>query len=222
MDKVLIVQTFTHQNQYCRRMHPKIAKSLTYKNSEILLIHEKDYPELTKKRTKEEIAAYGRQLGIEYARKGDYDWILFLDLDTEPDTDVIEKMLVCNAPLVGGLHAHCDTANKVTGYNYVNQKNLIRRYLTKGDLNGTPEVDGISGGLMLVCRGIFMRIDYAGYSGLTTIPGRYTPEDEYFQIKIYNSLKIRPVMCTTAKSWHYNEDGRAYKLWGEVKQWKTY
>jgi hypothetical protein len=108
------------------------------------------------------------------------------------------------------------------GHNYNNRRDLERSYLTRGQLVGTPEVDGISGGILLVARGIFMRVDYTGYVGPNTIPLRYTADDEYLLIKIYNSLKIRPVVATNARSWHYSDDGRAYRLWGDVKQWKKY
>ena len=222
MDKVLIVQVYTHHKQYCRWMYPKYAQSLTYKNKEIVLVDEKDYPELNTCQTGEERAAVGRQIGIEIAKKGDYDWLFFMDLDVEPDTDIIEKMLACNAPLVGGMHSARGNANRAIGHNYKDRKTLERTWLTRGQLVGTPEVDGISGGILLVARGIYMRVDYTGYTGTETIPLRYTADDEYLQIKIYNSLKIRPVVATNARAWHYADDGRAYRLWGEVKQWKSY
>ena len=41
--------------------------------------------------------------------------------------------------------------------------------------------------------------------------------EEYF-----NSLKLRPKVCSSVKSWHYNDDGRAYRVWGEVKQWRAF
>lgn len=220
MDKVLIIQVYTHHKQYCRWMYPKFAQSLTYQNKEIVLVDEKNYPDLITCQTGEERAALGRQIGIEIARKGDYDWLFFMDLDVEPDPDIIEKMLACKAPLVGGMHAARGNANMAIGHNYKDRKSLERTWLTRGQLTGMPEVDGISGGILLVARGIYMRVDYTGYIGPGTIPLRYTADDEYLLIKIYNSLKIKPVVATNAGSWHYSDDGRAYRLWGEVKQWR--
>jgi len=222
MDKVLVVQVYTHHKEYCRWMYPKFANTLTYKNKTIVLVDERQYPELNRCATGEERAALGRQIGIEIARKGDYDWLFMMDLDVEPDPDIIEKMLACNYPLVGGMHAARGNANMAIGHNYNNHNDKERSYLTRGQLVGTPEVDGISGGILLVARGIFMRVDYTGYIGPNTIPLRYTADDEYLLIKIYESLKIRPVVATNAKSWHYSDDGRAYRLWSEVKQWKKY
>ena len=80
MDKVLVVQVYTHHKQYCRWMYPKFYNSLTYKNKSIAFIDEQKYPELMRKQTGEERAALGRQYGIEAARKGDFDWVFFLDL----------------------------------------------------------------------------------------------------------------------------------------------
>jgi hypothetical protein len=211
MDKILVVQACTHEKEYCRSMYPKFADNLTYENKDLIFIDEKRHPfsEL-------------KQLGIEEARRGNYDWLLFLDLDTEPDPDIIEKMLACEAPLVGAMHAELGNANKCIGHNYKDRKSLERLWLTKAQLMGMPEVDCVSGGILLIAKGIYMRVDYSGYTGANTIPGRYTTEDEYLLIKIYNSLKIRPVVATNARSWHYSDDGRAYRLWGEVKQWKKY
>ena len=89
-------------------------------------------------------------------------------------------------------------------------------------MHGYPTVDGISGAQLLMARGIYHRVDYSGYTGPNTIPGRFTADDEYVQIKIYDSLKIRPKVATDCRSWHYNNDGRAYRVWGEVKLWRAY
>ena len=222
MDSVLVVQVYTHHKQYCRWMYPKFYNSLTYKNKEIAFVDEQGYPELTRKQTGEERAAYGRQCGIELAIKGGYDWVFFLDLDTEPDVDIIEKLLAANAPLVGGLHAARGNPWQCIGHNYQDRKTLEREWLIPSGLRKNREVDGISGGTLLVAKGIFNRVNYEGYQGPNTIPLRFTADDEYLQIKIYESLKIRPTVAVSAKSWHYSDDGRAYKLWGEIKQWREY
>jgi hypothetical protein len=221
-DSVLVVQVFTHHKQYCRWMYPKIYQSLTYKNKYCAFIDEKKYPELTRCSTGEERAATGRQIGIDLARHGNFDWLFFLDLDTEPDPDCIEKMLSLNYPLVGGLHAARGDPWHAIGHNYVSRKTLNRVWLKKSDLENNPVVDAISGGMLLVARGIFSRVDYSGYMGPHTIPLRFTADDEFLEIKIFNSLKIRPKVASNCFSWHYNDDGRAYRLWGEVKQWRPY
>lgn len=222
LPSVLVVQVYTHHKQYCRFMYPKFFNSLTYKNKDIAWIDEQRYYELKREPTGEQRAAKGRQIGIEIAIKKDVDWIFFMDLDVEPDVDIIEKMLAVNKPLVGGLHAARGNANQCIGHNYKSRKSLERVWLKRKDMKGTPTVDGISGGTLLVAKGLFHRIDYTGYLGPGTIPERHTADDEYLQIQIYKSTKIRPVVATNAKSWHYSEDGRAYKLWGKIKIWRDH
>ena len=222
MDSVLVVIVFTTHKQYCRFLYPKIYQLLSYKNKKCAFITEKECPELGRQPTGEQRAAAGRQAGIQIARKEDFDWVFFLDADTEPDPDIIEKMLAVNYALVGGLHSARGNPWNCIGHNYKSRKSLERVWLRKEELKGTPEVDGISGGTLLVAKGVFHRVDYRGYIGPGTIPNRYTADDEYLQIKIFESLKLKPKVATTAKSWHYSDDGRAYKLWGEVKQWREF
>jgi len=222
MDSVLVVIVYTHHKKYARFMYPKIYQSLTYKNKDCLFVDEKEYPILKMQPTGEQRAACGRQIGIEHARKGDYDWIFFLDLDTEPEQDAIQKLLAVKRPLVGGLHTARGDPWHVIGHNYKDRKSKERIWLKRSELKGYPEVDGISGGHLLVQKGIFHRVDYTGYTGPSTIPMRYTADDEYLLIKIYESTKIKPTVATNCRSWHYNDDGRAYRVWGEIKQWREF
>ncbi len=222
MDSVLVVIVYTHHKQYCRFLYPKIFNVLNYKNKECLYIDELQYPQLLGLPTGEQRAAAGRQVGIEIARKKNPDWIFFLDADTEPEPDAIQKMLAVKHSLVGTLHAARGDSWHVIGHNYKDRKSLERIWLKKSDMKGTPTVDGISGGHLLVARGIYNRVDYKGYTGPSTIPMRFTADDEYLLIKIYKSLKVRPKVATNCRSWHYSDDGRAYRVWGEVKQWREF
>ena len=222
MDSVLVVIVYTHHKEYCRSMYPKIYNILDYKNKDIAFIDEKFYPELTREPTGEQRAARGRQIGIDIARKKDVDWLFFLDLDTEPEPDAIQKMLKVKHGLVGGLHTARGNPWHLIGHNYKDRKSLERIWLKKEDMKGTPTVDGISGGHLLVARGIYQRVDYSGYIGPGTIPLRHTADDEYLELKIYDSLKIRPKVAIDCRSWHHSDDGRAYRVWGEVKQWRKF
>jgi len=222
MDSVLVVIVYTHHKNYARFLFPKIYDLLTYKNKGYVFISEKNYPELLRLNTGEERAAYGRNIGIQMGRKENVDYILFLDIDTEPEPDTIEKLLAVKYPLVGAMHAARGNSWHLIGHNYTNRKSKNRIWLKKSEMVGFPDVDGISGGVLLVQKGIFNRVDYKGYIGPDTIPLRYTADDEYLQIKIYESLKIRPKAATNCRSWHYSDDGRAYRVWGEVKQWREY
>lgn len=222
MDSVLVVIVYTHHKEYCKFLYPDIFNVLTYKNKICAFIDEKDYPELAKQPTGEQRAACGRQIGIDIARKKNVDWIFFLDLDTMPEPDAIQKMLKVKHGLVGGLHSARGNPWHIIGHNYKDRKSLERVWLKPEAMVGNPIVDGISGGHLLVARGIYKRVDYTGYIGPSTIPLRFTADDEYLQIKIYESMKIRPKVATDCRCWHYSDDGRAYKLFGEVKQWRKY
>lgn len=221
MDKVMVVQVYTSHKKYCRGMYPKIFDSLTYKNKSAAFIEETQHPELLNLPTGEQRAAAGRQLGIELARRERPEWILFLDLDTEPDVDCIEKMLAVKHPVVGALHCARGNAWRIIGHNYKDRKTLERRYLRASEMRKNPEVDGISGGILLVARGIYEKCDYTGYTGPKTIEGRYTADDEYLLLQIYKKMKIRPRVATNVYSWHYSDDGRAYKLFGGIKIWRA-
>lgn len=221
-DSVLVVIVYTHHKQYCRFLYPKIYQLLTYPNKTCAFIDEKNYPELVRQPTGEQRAATGRQIGIEIARDQDFDWIFFLDVDTEPEPDAIEKLLAVKHPLVGGLHAARGNPYHVIGHNYIDRKVLERTWLKRSQMKGNPYVDGISGGHLLVAKGIFHRVDYTGYLGPSTIPNRYTADDEFLEIQIYNSLKVRPKVATDCRCWHYSDDGRAYRVWGEIKQWRKF
>ena len=222
MDSVLVVIVYTHHKEYCRFMYPKIFNLLTYENKSVAFVDEKNYPALNRFPTGEQRAAGGRQIGIDIARKGNYDWVFFLDLDTEPEPDAIQKLLAVEHPLVGGMHAARGNANHLIGHNYEDRKSLKRIWLRRDKMKNNPLVDGISGGHLLVAKGIIDRVDYSGYIGPATIPLRLTADDEYLEIKIYNSFKVRPKVATDCRCWHYNDDGRAYRVWGEVKQWRKF
>ena len=222
MDSVLVVIVFTAHKQYCRFLFPKIYQMLTYENKQCYFVTEKECPELGRQPTGEQRAAAGRQAGIKKAIEEDFDWVFFLDADTAPDPDIIEKLLSVKYALVGGMHAARGNPWHCIGHNYKRRKTLERVWLRKEELKGTPEVDGISGGTLLIAKGVFHRVDYSGYVGPATIPNRYTADDEYLLIKIFESLKLRPKVATNAFSWHHSDDGRAYQLWGKVKQWREF
>jgi len=222
MDKVLVGYVYTDYKQYCRWMFPKTFDMLTYKNKVAFLADEDHYPILGNQPTGEQVASTGRQIIIDKARELDVDWIFFLDLDTEPDPDSIQKLLAVKHGLVGGLHCARGDAWQIIGHNYKDRKKLDRIHLKESDVKNNNEVDGISGGTLLVARGIFNRVDYTGYKGPNTIDGRFTADDEYLQIKIYESMKIKPHVAFNCRSWHYDQSGRAYKLFGKTKLWRAY
>jgi len=222
MDKVLVGYIYTKYKEYCRWMFPKTFDSLTYKNKYAYMVDEDHFPILKEQPTGEQVCSMGRQLITEKAREIDVDWILYLDLDLEPDPDTIQKLLAVKHPIVGGLVSARGNAWQIIGHNYKNRKTLERKWLTQTDVKDNKEVDGISGACLLVARGIYSKYDYKDYNGPDTIKGRYTADDEYLQIKVYEGMKIKPRVASNCYSWHYDSNGRAYKLFGEQKIWRAY
>jgi len=220
MKKVLVCIGYTDIKHWCRPLVPRIYEDLTYKNKELLFVTKENCVGLDKLHSGEEIAATIRNMGIREARKGDFDYIFFCDVDTIPDVDIIEKLIETGKPMVGGAHAARGNAELLIGHYYRNYRQKERIPLNFRGVPGTHEVEGISGGLLLVHRSIFKEIDYSGYKGPDTIPGRFTADDEFYQIKTYERLKIKPWVCLDTGGYHLHDDGFAYRYYGKKESYK--
>ena len=221
MDSVLVVTVATEFNKSFRFLYPKIFNSLTYKNKLAAFIDEQDYLQLRDLPTGEQRAAAGRDIGIALAIKKNVDWILFLDLDIEPDVDIIEKMLAVKHPIVGSLNAFKHDSWRIMGHNYKNRKTLVKQWLKRSDVDKNQYVHCVSDKILLVARGIYNKVDYSDYKGPNFLPNYYMTSGEYYQNRLFEKMKILPKVCSNAFSWHYNEDGTALKLFGKTKIWKT-
>lgn len=219
--KVLVVVVYTDYKEYCKFLYPAMFERLTYPNKELCLITDQELPGLSELPTGELIAARGRQYGIEKALEGNFDYILQLDYDVEPPVDTIEKLLFPSVPLIGGAVASRSDANSFIGHNYSNREKLTRRSISYGKVGIVETTDGVAGGCLLISRDIFKEVDYKKYKGPDTIPGRFTADDEFFQIEVYNKLGIIPKCSFYVRPWHYHDDGWAYRLWGEKKYWRS-
>ena len=166
--KVLVVVVRAGPKTYAYDFYPHFAQKLDYSNYKILLVNEKNCKELKNEKTGELIAAKGRQYGIEYARKHDYDFIYFLDLDLEPDPNLLIALLSLNYPLVGSLVAARGNAHLIIGHNYEENGWCVRKPLYYPDLLDGDMVDGIGGCSLLVHKVIFSVVDYFGYNGPQT------------------------------------------------------
>jgi hypothetical protein len=222
MDSVLVVYLYTSHKEYCRFLYPKVFDMLTYKNKTALFLDETRYKELRGLPNGEMRCAVGRNMGIMEARRKDVDWVLFMDLDLEPDPQTIEKLLAVKHGVVGALVAARGDPWQVIGHNYKDRKTLERIWLKPSDVDRNQEVDGISGASLMLARGVYNRVNYDGYVGPDTIPGRFTADDEYLQIKIYNSFKMKPKVASNCLQWHYDSNGRAFKLFGKIKIWRAF
>ena len=218
---VLVVIVYTSYKEYAKWLIDKVFDSLTYSEKVLLLVDEKTFPHITEHATGEERAAAGRQVGIDYAREYNFDYILFLDCDLQPPADVIEKLLECKQDMAGGATAARGDANNCIGHFYNNHTDKIRRPISKSLGLKILQVDGIGGCCLLVSRRIFEAVDYEGYRGPDTIAGRFTADDEYFQIKAYERFGVVPYVNFEVRPWHYDSNGYAYKLWGDKKYWKV-
>lgn len=199
--------------------YPKFATIDHYTNKQILLIDETNYPDIAKPPLGELICAKGRNFAVQYARKHNFDYIYFQDLDLEPSENMIETLLASGSPLIGSLVAARGNANQIIGHSYKNRETLERVPLYLPELQQYQEVDGIGGCSLLVHRSIFSEVDYSGYTGPDTFKGRFTADDEYFQLKVYEKLKIRPCIEITQKAWHYDSNGYRYQLLGKKEKY---
>jgi len=216
---VLIPIVCSGPKTWAFRFFPKFAKAIKYPYKEVLLITGKNCPELKKITVGEQIAATGRQFAINYAKKHNFEYIYFLDLDLEVQSDILHSLLSVKHPLVGSLVAARGNPFLVIGHNYGSFSALDRIPLYYPDLKTGDEVGGIGGCSLLVHKSIFSKVDYSGYTGPRVIPGRHTADDEYLQIQIYKKLRIKPKIYVGDTSWHYHEDGFTYSLLGKKKKW---
>lgn len=221
MDSVLVIYVYTKDQEYCRFLYPKIFNSLSYKLKSAAYIDQTKLSGSGGLVSGELAAAAGRQAGIKLARELQPDWLLFMDLNLEPEPDCIQKLLAVKHALVGGLQASGGDSWHIVGHNYKDDKKTKKLWLKPSDVDKNQTIDCISGACLLIARGIYERIDLEGYVGLDTVPGRNTTWNEYFIDKICNSLKIRPHACYKSRPWYYHTNGRAYKLFGEQKIWKV-
>jgi len=219
--KVLVVIVRAGPKTYAYDFFPRFAELLDYPNKEILLVNEKNCPELKDIQVGENIAATGRDFGIHYARKHNFDYLYFQDLDLEPDPNLLSSLVETGYPLVGSLVAARGDPYKIIGHNYASRDHLSRMPLYFPDLKEGQEVDGIGSCSLLIHKTIFDRVDHTGYIGPAAIPDRFTADDEYLLIQIYNKIKIRPRIILIPRSWHYSDDGYKYRILGEKKRWKN-
>ncbi len=218
---VLVVIVYTDYKEYAKWLIHRVFDSLIYPNKTLLLVHEEKFPHIAQPATGEERAAAGRQVGIDYAREYKFDYILFLDCDLEPPVDVIEQLLECGSDIAGGATAARGDANNCIGHNYNNHRERVRRPISRSEAVGIHSVDGIGGCCVLISRRIFSEVDYEGYCGPDTIAGRFTADDEYYQIKAHDRFGVTPRVNFDCMPWHYDSNGYAYKLWGKKKYWKV-
>jgi glycosyltransferase involved in cell wall biosynthesis len=221
LPSVLVVIIYTDYKSYCKKLMPQIFDMLTYKNKTLLYVTPENCPELRTATTGEEVCSIGRNFGYKYATKHNFDYVFQLDHDCEPEPDALQRLTSTSRPLVGGLLAHRGNPWEVIGHRYSDRNLLTRVPLRRNELQGVVEVDGASGGYLLIARSIFSKVNLDDYTGPDIIPYRHTAEDEYYQIKIYNKLGIRPSLLANLKSWHYDADGFKYRNFGETKQWLT-
>jgi hypothetical protein len=220
MDKVLIGFVYTDYKYYCRPLYPGNFDILKYKNKEVLFVTDKMLPGLSDHDQGEQVAAAGRNFIIHYARKHNFDWIFFLDIDVLPEENTLDLLLKEKYPFIGGSSAGRGNSTLLIGHNYRYDGSLERLPLVAYGMSKVIKVDGISGAVMLVNKSIFNKVDYSGYKGQGTILNRFTADDEYFCLQVKKKCNIKPLMHLGAKVWHFNNDGFAYRYYGDKKPFK--
>ncbi len=212
---VLVVVVRSGPKTYCNDFFPRFAEKLTYENYKLLLVDDVICPRLKNETIGENIVAVGRNFGLHFAREKNFDYVFFLDLDLEPDPNLLSELVKLDSPFVGSLVAARGNPNQIIGHNYADRKTLEREPLYYPDLKHGQEVGAISGASLLIHKSIFNEVDYSDYAGPNTIPGRFTADDEWIALEIYKKFKILPKIITSAFSWHYNDDGYKYRILGK-------
>jgi len=198
---------------------PKFFDNLDYKNKSLALLDETFYPQISRQATFEGKIAAGRQIGIEMARRGGFEFVLFLGARIEPPPKAIETLLSAKAAIAGGVISDPANSARALVWNYENRQNLKPVFIRKNILFSNPTVDYLSGDCLLCVLPVFDRVNFSDYIGPISIPGRWTPADEFFLLKIYQSFGILPKVASSCRPWRYDSDGRAYRFYNEVKQW---
>jgi len=211
---VLVVIVRAGPKTYAYDFYPNFVNELDYPNMSILLVDEKNCPELKDETVGEMIAYKGRAFGIKEAIRGKFDYVYFQDLDICPDKGLLDKLVDSGHKFVGSLVAARGDPYLIIGHDYINRDKFIRRPLYYPDLVDGQEVDGLGSCSLLIHSSILLRLDYKGYTGPDHFPGYFCADDEYLCRCIYEQLHILPRIITGDYTWHYNNDGFKYRLMG--------
>jgi len=220
MEKVLVVVVLTSFERSFAPLWPRLFDVLDYRNKSLALLDETFYPQISRQATFEGKIAAGREIGVEMAKRGGFDFVLFLGARIEPPAKAIEVLLSAKAAIAGGLVADPANSGRALAWNYENRQNLRPVYPKRSFLFSDPSLDYVSGDCLLCALRVFDRVNFSDYIGPISIPGRWTSADEFFLLKIYQSFKIRPKLVSSCRPWRYDLDGRAHRFYGEVKQWQ--
>jgi hypothetical protein len=218
--KVLVSYVYTDYKAYCRWLYPKSFLALTYEPKTVCFADSQKIPELGTLPTGEQVAAVGRNYAIKQARKGDYTHILFLDIDLMPEPDTIQRLLSASTDIAGALVPARGNSHQVIAHTYGSECRLNREPLEPSRCKGIIRVGGTAAACLLVSRRVFEAVDLDDYFGPETLPGRYTADDEYLQMKALVKLDVRPVIVCDLRPWHYDSDGFKYKCFGKEEKWQ--
>jgi len=220
--KILVAAPTYSGMAYCHDKFTERLRGLSYDNYDILLVDNSPTREFFKKinKTPGIDVIYLPIVGISnmkkvvrcrnkilnYAIENSYDYVLMMDSDVIPPTDIIERLLAHNKDIVSGIYFNVFMVDKVKkicpvawkGFTdeefeeikhkfsskYVNSKDDLRRYLTPEEVNGgeLQEVIIPSCGCLLLSRNAFKKLKY----GLLDVPSGFTTTDD-----IYFSRKAR-------------------------------
>ena len=215
--RVLVASPVFDGMEYCIGDFLNRIRSLSYKNYDIFLVDNSETKDFAKKLKN----SYGintlhlllknmtnmkkivrcRNRIFTYAVENSYDYVLMMDSDVIPPTDIIERLLAYKKDIVSGLYYgvfNVDRKQKIQPVawkclneeeweevkgqlmsNAVKRREDIRRNLTEEEIESgeLQEVIIPSAGCMLVGRDVFSRFKY----GILDVPGKFnTGDDIYF------------------------------------------
>lgn len=157
----------------------------------------------------------GRALSIERAKAIGAEWILFLDADIRVDPDIIERFLKYkDYPFLAGCVSSRDDPNYCIGHTWIDRDNNKAKYFSKEFLQDNPIVDSMGGGLMMVHKSVFNRLNLSLYNGPQSYrPLDYMGSDMFFAEQSYEKTGCKPKMIAEVTAWHLYGKQKC-RLWG--------
>jgi hypothetical protein len=182
---------------------------------------------------------HSRNLILDYAVKGNYDYLLMMDSDVIPPKEIIQELLLCNKDIVSGMYYNYFTVDGKTEYlpvvwtaltemefkniqqkiqlpDFIKSPEDLRAHLTEEEANSNQLIEVIipSAGCMLISKKVFEKIRY-GVLDTANQGGVKTTDDIYFSLEArkhgFKAYCNTKVKCRHLIRGKFKKEGSLYK-----------